>query len=73
MKNSIFYDNNVKYCVVDLTLDNTTLSLATTAVENEALISFKAVALRIYSAEFDYIWQRRFGKIFYPPIIQCPS
>ncbi len=42
MKNSIFYDNNVKYCVVDLTLDNTTLSLATTAVENEALISFKA-------------------------------
>lgn len=42
LKNSIFYDNNVKYCVVDLTLDNTTLSLATTAVENEALISFKA-------------------------------
>lgn len=42
LKNSIFYDNNVKYCVVDLTFDNTTLSLATTAVENEALISFKA-------------------------------
>lgn len=42
LKNSIFYDNNVKYCVVDLSFDNTTMSLSTTAVENEALISFKA-------------------------------
>ncbi|MCM1077728.1 MAG: DUF4957 domain-containing protein [Bacteroides sp.] len=42
IKNSIFYDNNVKYCVVDFTIDNSTLALATTAVENEALVSFKA-------------------------------
>ncbi|MDE6395619.1 MAG: DUF4957 domain-containing protein, partial [Duncaniella sp.] len=41
IKNSIFYDNNVKYCVVDFTIDNSTLALATTAVQNEALISFK--------------------------------
>jgi len=42
IKNSIFYDNNTKYCVVDFTIDNSVLALATEAVENEALISFKA-------------------------------
>ena len=42
LKNSIIYDNNVKYCVVDLTIDDCVLALETEAVENEALISFKA-------------------------------
>lgn len=42
LKNSIFYDNNTKYCVVDFKIENSTLALATTAVENEALVSFKA-------------------------------
>ena len=41
-KNSIFYDGNVKYCVVDFTLDNVEFALATAAAQNEALISFKA-------------------------------
>lgn len=41
IKNSIFYDNNTKYCVVDFTIDNSVLALATEAVENEALVSFK--------------------------------
>ena len=41
IKNSIFYDNNTKYCVVDFTIDNSVLNLATTAVQNEALVSFK--------------------------------
>ncbi len=39
--NSLFYDNNVKYCVVDFTIANSTIALTTTAVENEAVISFK--------------------------------
>ncbi|MBO5157726.1 MAG: DUF5123 domain-containing protein [Prevotella sp.] len=42
LKNSIFYDNNKPYCVVDFTIDNSVLALATEAVQNEALISFKA-------------------------------
>ncbi len=41
LKNSIFYDNNVKYCVVDLSIDNSVFSLSTVQVENEALVSFK--------------------------------
>ena len=42
LKNSIFYDNNTKYCVANFTIDNCVFELATEAVENEALISFKA-------------------------------
>ena len=41
LKNSIFYDNNKKYCVVDFTIDNSVFQLATEAVNNEALISFQ--------------------------------
>lgn len=41
-KSSIFYDNNTKYCVVDFVLDGVDFALATAAVENEALIAFKA-------------------------------
>lgn len=42
LNNSIFYDNNTKYCVIDFTIDNVVFALTTTAVENESLISFKA-------------------------------
>ena len=42
LKNSIIYDNNVKYCVVDLTIDDCVMQLETEAVKNEALISFQA-------------------------------
>ena len=42
LKNSIFYDNNKKYCVVDFTINNSVLQLETEAVKNEALISFQA-------------------------------
>ncbi len=41
LKNSIFYDNNTKYCVVDFAITNSTLALATTEVKNEALIAFQ--------------------------------
>ncbi|MBR2036080.1 MAG: DUF5123 domain-containing protein, partial [Prevotella sp.] len=41
IKNSIFYDNGTQYCVVDFTIDNSILNLATTAVQNDALVSFK--------------------------------
>ena len=42
LKNSIIYDNNVKYCVIDLTIDNCVMQLETEAVKYEALIAFQA-------------------------------
>ena len=42
LKNSIIYDNNVKYCVTDLTIDNCVMQLETEAVKNDALIAFQA-------------------------------
>ena len=42
LKNSIVYDNNVKYCVIDLTIDNCVMQLETQAVKNDALIAFQA-------------------------------
>ena len=41
LKNSIIYDNNKKYCVVNLGIDGTLMQLATEEVKNEALISFQ--------------------------------
>jgi hypothetical protein len=42
LKNSIIYDNNVKYCVTDLTIDDCVMQLETEAVKYEALIAFQA-------------------------------
>ena len=41
LKNSIFYDNNTKYCVVGFYISNCVMQLATEAVQNEALVSFQ--------------------------------
>ncbi len=46
LKGSIFYDNNIKYCVVDFTINNSIFNLATETVENEALIAFKAGGIK---------------------------
>ena len=49
IKNSIIYDNNTKYCVVDLTIDDCVLGLETEAVKNEALISFQAGGVKDFT------------------------
>lgn len=41
LKQSIFWDSNKKYCVVDFKIDNCVFALATEAVKNEALIAFQ--------------------------------
>lgn len=56
LKNSIFYDNNTKYCVVDFKIENSTLALATTAVENEALVSFKAGGAKDFTVKNSVIY-----------------
>ncbi|MBP3285589.1 MAG: DUF4957 domain-containing protein [Prevotella sp.] len=42
LKQSIFWDSNKKYCVVDFKIDNCVFALATEAVQNDALIAFQA-------------------------------
>ena len=42
LKQSIFWDSNKKYCVVDFTIDNSIFQLATESVNYEALIAFQA-------------------------------
>ena len=41
IKGSIYYDNNVKVCVENFTIDNAVLGLETESVDNEALVSFQ--------------------------------
>ena len=41
IKGSIFYDNNVKLCVENFTIENAVLGLETETVNNEALIAFQ--------------------------------
>ena len=41
LKNSIFYDNNVKYCATSFLMSNCNIELETEAVKNDALISFQ--------------------------------
>ncbi|MCM1147938.1 MAG: DUF5123 domain-containing protein [Bacteroidales bacterium] len=46
IKGSIIYDNNVQICVVDFTINNSVLELATEAVNNEALIAFQGGGIK---------------------------
>ncbi len=56
LKNSIFYDGDVKYCVENFTLDAVTFALATTEVQNEALISFKAGGAKDFTVKNSTIY-----------------
>lgn len=56
LKNSIFYDNNTKYCVVDLRISNSILKLATTEVKNDALISFQSGGAKDFTVENSTIY-----------------
>ena len=64
IKNSIFYDNNTKYCVVDFAIDNSVLNLATTAVQNEALVSFKMGGAKDFNVTNSTIYGNGIAKYF---------
>ena len=64
IKNSIFYDNNTKYCVVDFAIDNSVLNLATTAVQNEALVSFKMGGAKDFNVTNSTIYGNGVAKYF---------
>ena len=64
IKNSIFYDNGTKYCVVDFTIDNSVLNLATTAVQNEALVSFKQGGAKDFNIKNSTVYGNGVAKYF---------
>ncbi|WP_288318871.1 DUF5123 domain-containing protein [Xylanibacter caecicola] len=64
IKNSIFYDNNTKYCVVDFTIENAVLNLATEAVKNEALIAFQGGGAKDVTIKNSTIYGNAFAKYF---------
>ena len=49
LKNNIVFDNNTKYCVVSMTIDNCLFALATEAVSYEALIAFQAGGIKDFA------------------------
>ena len=57
LKNSIIYDNNTKYCVVDLTIDDCVLGLATEATQNQAFISFQQGGVKDFTMKNSTVYQ----------------
>ena len=56
LKQSIFWDSNVKYCVVDFKIENSVFALATEAVSNEALIAFQAGGAKDFTVKNSTIY-----------------
>ena len=57
VKNSIIYDNDKKYCVVDLTIDDCVIGLATEATMNQAIISFKQGGVKDFAMKNSTVYQ----------------
>ena len=57
VKNSIIYDNNKKYCVVDLTIDDCVIGLATEATKNQAIISFQQGGVKDFAMKNSTVYQ----------------
>ena len=57
LKNSIIYDNNTKYCVVDLTIDDCVLGLATEGTQNQAFISFQQGGVKDFTMKNSTVYQ----------------
>lgn len=64
IKNSIFYDNNTQYCVVDFTIDNAVLGLATEAVKNDALVSFQKGGAKDFTVKNSTVYGNAGSKYF---------
>lgn len=64
VKGSLFYDSNKPYCVVDFTLDNSVVELATTAVSNEAIIAFQAGGVKDLTINKSTVYGNAVAKYF---------
>ena len=56
LKNSIFYDNNVKYVVLDFKVENSVFQLATEVLKNDALIAFQAGGAKDFTVKSSTIY-----------------
>ena len=56
LKNSLFHDNNTKYCVLDFKITNSVFKLATAEVKNEAIIAFQAGGAKDFTVEKSTFW-----------------
>ena len=57
LKNSIIFDNKTQYCVVDLTIDDCVLGLATEATQNQAFISFQQGGVKDFTMKNSTVYQ----------------
>jgi len=56
VRNSLFWDNNVKYCVKNFMIDNALIMLATEAVKGDAIISFEAGGAKDYAVKSSTVY-----------------
>lgn len=64
VKHSIIYDNNTKYCVVDLTIENALIGLATESVSNDALIAFQAGGVKDFTIKNSTVYGNAVANYF---------
>ena len=64
VKHNIIYDNNTKYCVVDLTIENAVIGLATESVSNDALIAFQAGGVKDVNIKNSTVYGNAVAKYF---------
>ena len=65
IKNSLFYDNNVKCCVVNFIVDDCVLGLETEAVKNEALISFQGGGVKDFTIKNSTVYGNGSGAKYF--------
>ncbi|MBR1688803.1 MAG: DUF4957 domain-containing protein [Prevotella sp.] len=56
VKNSLVYDNNKKYAVVALTIENSVIKLALEAVQNESVIAFQQGGVKDFTVKNSTIY-----------------
>ena len=64
VKHNIIYDNNTKYCVVDLTIENALIGLATESVSNDALIAFQAGGVKDFTVKNSTVYGNAVANYF---------
>ena len=64
VKHNIIYDNNTKYCVVDLTIENAVIGLATESVSNDALIAFQAGGVKDFTVKNSTVYGNAVANYF---------
>jgi hypothetical protein len=62
LKNSLFYDNKVPYCIVDFTIDNVVMQLATNA-EADGVIAFKKGGYKDFTIKNSTVYGNNYSKL----------